>query len=66
MRNETMQKILLAIAYLATHGKKINKTRVANYTKLSWATVHRYFEEILPAHFLIDDIKNFERRYKDD
>jgi len=64
MRAENKQKILIAIAYFATHNIKMNKTKIANYTSLSWVTVNKYFNDFLSSEFLLSDISNYEKKYK--
>ncbi len=63
MSDKTLKKILLAISWLSLHGMKVNKKRVQRYTGLSWLTVHRYFEDVLPSMFLLEDIQRFDQSY---
>ena len=63
MTEKTMNKILIAIAYLSLHGISINKQRISNYTGLSWITVSKYYDEIYSL-FLLSDIDNFKSNYK--
>jgi len=64
MKEITLKKILLAIAWLNYKNLEVNKKRVARYTGISYVTVNRYFEEVLPSLFLLDDQVRFEDTYK--
>ena len=64
MSKKTKEKVLVAIAYLSLHGLEVNKNRVANYTGLTWLTVHRYFDDLYSL-FLLEDIERFENQYKE-
>lgn len=63
MTEKTKYKILIAIAYLSLHNLKVNKCRVSNYTRLSWVTVNKYFDDLY-SDFLLEDISNFQSKYK--
>lgn len=64
MNNETLQKILIAISWLSLRGFEVNKKRVQNYSGLSYVTVCKYFDSVLPSLFLLENASNFNNAYK--
>ena len=63
MTKKTLDKILLAIAWLSLRNLPVNKKSVSNYSNLDWKTVSLYFEDVLPSMFLIKDAENFNDCY---
>lgn len=64
MNNETLQKILIAISWLSLNGFEVNKKRVQHYSGLSYVTVCKYFDNVLPSLFLLENASNFNGAYK--